>query len=130
MASSSANRCQHGNCLNFIEYWCHARCCSGETGLCRLHWEGSRHQREFFYEQVVGEMLPQSVDDCATALAAQEACIAAELAAPLPPVAPLDQLVGVRAAAKRDAHERRLADLRLVADLLRTELAALTAQQK
>ena len=90
-----------------------------------MHWEGSRHQREFFYEQVVGEMLPQSVDDCAAALAAQEVRVAVELAAPLPPAAPLDQLIGVRAAAKRDAHERRLADLRFVADLLRKELAAL-----
>lgn len=64
----STVRCDIAGCRDFVQYYCHARCCSGETGLCAAHYRGSRHEREFNYERLAGDMLPETRELCALEL--------------------------------------------------------------
>ena len=57
-------KCEIGDCRDLAVIWCHARCCSGEVGMCMAHYNGSRHERMLHYEQFVGGVLPETIGDC------------------------------------------------------------------
>ena len=105
----SGARCDVVGCRDFVQYYCHARCCSGETGLCAVHYRGSRHEREFNYERLTGDMLPPTRELCALELGQCRLRLADLAAQP----ESWEQQVG-------------LADLRATERVLLQELAALS----
>lgn len=94
--------------------WCHAPCCSGETGFCDYHFRGTRHERATYYGQLTGDRLPDDVAGCD----ADIATFAAQLAAEPPALPDVPRNFN-------DRREQRCADLRLIIDLLQRERAAL-----
>lgn len=100
----TATLCQAPGCRDAVARWCHASCCSGETGLCEAHYRGSRHERAELYERYGGAPLPATAADCREALVWQRERI-------------LDQQHVL------ERNQRMLADLRRIEELLVTELA-------
>lgn len=105
--------------------WCHATCCSGETGFCDYHFSGTRHERELHFGQLTGGRLPDDVAGCDAALSDWTARLAAEPVVVVPRAGIGDVRTRTHARLRDDARERRCAELRLIIDLLQRERAAL-----
>jgi hypothetical protein len=98
-------KCQVEGCRDEASTWCHASCCSGETGLCEAHYKGSRHERAAVYERYRGEPLPSTAAWCGAELARQRELVQAQ------------QCVV-------EQHQKALADLMRIEQVLADEMAA------
>jgi len=114
VVSSEVDRNVCSTCGVPATQWCHAPCCSGETGFCDYHFRGTRHERATHYGQLTGGRLPDDVDGCDADIAAFATQLAAE------PIALPDVPRNFN-----DQREQRCADLRLIIELLQRERAAL-----